>query len=445
MVAKSLERISMPRQQTRMKYPETGSAFHLAIFVLCTSMGCSASTTRGDGRPAAEGGSAGSASGGEQGLAGENGSGGAGGTTATTGTMTGGSGGAATGGTGQGGSATGGTNRGGSGGTVSGGSGGTPVPVGKPVFLAQGYGKRLVVSCDAGRTWSFEIPGSGSDADHDVGSPHGVIWGNGVFVAFWGWGTPAVVEHSTNGKDWVQGKYSGNSLSEPMFEGGYFAAGGGHVGASSKDGDTWSAVRDHLSVGDGGIVRAYGSGLLNGKPAFVGAGAGRYVQSQDNGITFQPGMGPVACADNLNHESGDIRGAGDGQLFIVTNPGQVCRSTDGGKTWVSRTAIANGGITDVLWAGGMLSAFAGTRVSRSADGGRWASTNLTVPGNVPLAHVGYAADGPNAGVWVAANTNGSQFFHSMDGVTWTRAGGGRAGANINTLVSGYVAPGGACP
>jgi hypothetical protein len=438
----------MPRQQQNMKYPETGSAFRLALFALCISMGCSATTTGGDGRPGAEGGEAGSTNGGGQGTAGKNGTGGKPGGSGGTDLTTGGSGGTATGGTGQGGIATGGTSQGGNGGTVqggSGGSGGTPMPTGKPVFLAQGYGKRLVVSCDAGRTWSFEIPGSGSNADHDVGSPHGVVWGNGVFVAFWGWGTPAVVEHSANGKDWVQAKYSGNSLSEPMFEGGYFVAGGGHVGASSRDGNIWTAVRGHDQVGNGGIVRAYGSGILNGKPVFVGSGAGRYVQSQDNGVTFQPGTGPAACGDNLNHESGDIRGAGDGQLFIVTNPGQVCRSTDGGKTWVSRTAIANGGITDVVFAGGMLHAFAGTRVSRSADGGSWTSTNLTVPGNVALAHVGYAADGANAGVWVAANTNGSQFFHSMDGITWTRAGGGRAGANISSLISGYVTPGGACP
>ncbi len=430
-----------------MKYPETGSAFRAALLVLCAAFGCSA-TTAGDGRSGAQGGEAGSASGGGQGTAGDVGSGGkqggSGGTRATTGSPTGGTS-TANGGTGQGGVATGGTGQGGSGGTVQGGSGGTSVPVGKPVFLAQGYGKRLLISCDAGRTWSFEIPGSGSNADHDVGSPHGVVWGNGAFVAVWGWGTPADIEYSANGKDWAQGKYSGNSLSELMFEGGVFVAGGGHVSTSSRDGDSWSAARVHGMVGAGGIVRAYGAGVLGGKPVFVGTGAGRYVQSQDSGVTFSPGTGPAACADNVNHETGDIRGAGDGQIFIVTGPGQVCRSTDGGRTWISRTAIANGGITDVVWTNGMLSAFGGTRVSRSADGGNWTSTNLTVPGNVALAHVGYASDGPNAGVWVAVNSNGSQFFHSMDGVTWTRAGGGRAGATISGLISGYVTPGGACP
>jgi len=430
-----------------MKYLGTGSAFHLVLFSLCASLGCSASST-GDGRPGGQGGEAGSASGGGQGTAGESGTGGKqGGTSGKQGGAGGTGTTSSTGGTmantGTGGA--GGTVVGGTGGTVAGGTGGTVVPTGKPVFLAQGYGKRIVVSCDAGKTWSFEIPGSGSNADHDVGSPHGVVWGNNMFVALWGWGVQADIAYSANGKDWTQARYAGNSLSEPMFEAGYFAAGGGHVSTSSRDGIAWTPARGHAQVGNGGIVRGYGSGTLDGKPVFVGAGAGRYVQSQDNGVTFQPGAGPAVCADNVNHESGDIRGTGDGQLFIVTSGGQVCRSTDGGKTWSSRTAVGNGGVTDVIWAGGMLHAFGGTRVSRSADGGSWSSTNLKVPGDVALAHVAYASEGPNMGVWASVNANGSQFFHSQDGVTWTRAGGGRAGSNISGLVSGYVAPGGACP
>ena len=320
-----------------------------------------------------------------------------------------------------------------------------PLPTGSPVFLAQGSGGRIIVSCDNGRSWPFHQAGNSITGDHSQWVSHGVAYGNGVFVGAFGWGTPAMVRVSRNGKDWEEKLAHSFGFSEIMFGGGMFVGGVGHQALNSVDGINWSAAVSHgnFETNGEGIVRGYGVGVFAGKAIFAGSGARRYVYSLD-GKAWGKGSGPASCGDYIDHMQGEIlNGPGDA-LFAVTSTGNVCKSIDGGKSFSAEGIVGGKTIGNVLFVDGTLHAYQGDQVARSTDGKAWTVTKLT-PGGLALAVAARAAVGPNRGTWAASNRDGSKFYRSENGLEWTLATGGRTGAPLTTLIAGFVQPGGACP
>jgi hypothetical protein len=75
--------------------------------------------------------------------------------------------------------------------------GGAPSPV--PVFVAQGHQGRITRSCDDGQTFPFDHSNDDEfrcfidaehDCDHSELAGRGLAFGQGSFVAAWGWGHP---------------------------------------------------------------------------------------------------------------------------------------------------------------------------------------------------------------------------------------------------------------
>jgi hypothetical protein len=320
-----------------------------------------------------------------------------------------------------------------------------PPPTGVPVFIAQGSGGRIMASCDNGRTWPFHQPGNGQTGDHSQWASHGIAYGNNILVGAFGWGTDVLVRVSRNGQDWTEHRPGAPGFSDIVFSGGMFVAGTGHLGLNSVDGKTWSRPFSHgnFEANGEGIIRGYGFGSYAGKPVFVGSGASRYVYSLD-GKTWGKGSGPSVCGDNIDHIAGEfLAGPGDA-LFAVTSRGNVCRSLDGGKTYEFTSKIDGNTVGNVLFVNDTLFAFQSDQVSQSSDGVKWTARKL-LPANTSLSLVARADSGPNKGSWVAANRDGSKLYYSADGLTWTAAAGGRAGASLSTIIAGFVESGGACP
>ena len=124
-----------------------------------------------------------------------------------------------------------------------------------PIFIAQGDGGRTTISCDDGKTWvanhswdidadpilcgmkqsaicymsncSYTINGQCKQMQCCNDTPDvakGVTFGNGQFLATWGWGQPGSVRRSRNGIDWTSSfdNVNENSFGGLVFGGGHF-------------------------------------------------------------------------------------------------------------------------------------------------------------------------------------------------------------------------------
>ncbi|MDI1435907.1 hypothetical protein [Polyangium sorediatum] len=357
-------------------------------------------------------------------------------------------GGETAGGSGEGGSAgpggAGGQGGGGPGGGGQGGQGGGIVdPDLVPIFVAQGMVGRTVVSCDDGMTWvgnrsdddtypcfsSIEF-----DCDHRPGAGRGITYGNGFFVATFGWGEPGSIRRSKNGVDWetvLEGKtFAGIVYGSDVFLAGERppqvadAFGGAWAPGGDVDSEVWNVRRTGFAPHDGGrFLLAFNSG--NGNDINV---------SKDKGATWaRPTTLPAACAGDIQWAGGFAYG--NGTIVALGGTGVACRSLDGGDTW---TASNIGGEVDarLLWTGdtfvtwGRDADYVSQRYT-SPDGATWTKTptevrkknadgtTQTSPG--PLVGAVTRSDG---GTYVAVNGNWGQwydqqrFFRSTDGVTW---------------------------
>jgi len=159
-------------------------------------------------------------------------------------------------------------------------SGGPPPPGTVPVFVAAGYGTRLIVSCDLGLTWTndvSDVPNGGDDGT----LVRGLAAGGGKFVAARGGGGTQILMTSDNGVEWTRVMRSGNGYSDVTFGNGRFVAGGGHISVLSTDGLMWG---QEGTMGSGGILRHLAFGNYMG---------GRFVAVGDQGRRMNSSDGPT--------------------------------------------------------------------------------------------------------------------------------------------------------
>ncbi len=398
------------------------------------------------------GGGAGGAGAAGSGTSGQSGAGGGGGAGASGASGAGGAGGSGAAGSGTSGQA----------GAGGGGPGLTEV------FVAQGYVGRTVVSCDQGQSWVADRSDddalrcfSGVDCDHHPGSPRGITFGAGHFVATFGWGAPGADKRSEGGVDWEV------TLPDKEFAGVVFGKETFLLGArppqrSSDGGVTWGVAgepdsaqwnirRTGFADHDGGrFVLAFQSG------------ASDLNISKDQGNTWvRPSSLPEGCARDMQW-SGGIE-YGKGVMLVLGGDGTACRSLDGGDTW---TAASLGGTVSgrLLWDGSAFvtwgSTDSGPSRFQSADGAAWTATPLQVQRPQPDGSMKTSA-GPVIGA-VARGASGAlvavngewdrwyekqEFYRSTDGVTWQAlpAGAYKGGHPIGFIATGLVPAALACP
>lgn len=358
-------------------------------------------------------------------------------------------------------------------------------PDGIPIFVAQGMVGRTTISCDDGLTWvaerSWDIEGDphlcGSaepvlcfddtascsqvwfdgtcstgacDCGHSPGFSKGIAFGNGVFVATWGWGWPGAVATSKNGVDW-QTTLDGDTFGGLRFGADRFVV-ASRTPFTSGDGLSWDPSEEADFQGAGGqvlwSVRRFGVSDHDGG-RFVAYASGDGVDtlvSSDGGTTWwRPSVMPADCLTEGPGAYGDII-SGGGVILMVDGEGHACRSIDGGDTWTTNIISAERVASSGVWTGEEFWFWGwGNRYS-SADGATWTTTPIQSD-----ADIGPVARSPEGtlvainNVWVGYEEQ--RFLRSEDGLSWQvlPEGAYTGGHPIFFIEHGFAEPSDACP
>jgi hypothetical protein len=375
------------------------------------------------------------------------------------------------GGSGQGGTATG-----------TGGAGGQP-PTGKvPMFMAQGHMGMTVVSCDDGQSWvgyrTFEteaspllcgdttvvqcfsgacsyLDGNGDcqqvasdcDCDHSPGSGKGLAFGDGAFVATFGWGQPGVVMRSTNGFDWDVVD-TGNTFADVVAGNGYIAL----------------SARSPMFSTDGGLTYTEGTDAQhnpwNVRRLFYFPGSDRFMQTAASGDNrdlrltsdwmswTEPATLPGGC------ESVSQAVEANGVVVTSANADYLCWSSDGGDNF-SRVDLpgAPNLFSGPVWDGAQFIVWGmgnGHSAYTSADGQAWTEQATNLSGQDRFGEV---ARDPTSGTMVAARAQWQawygemRWYRSSDGITWETLSPQASILShpVRELTFGYADPSGLCP
>ncbi|HEX6240022.1 MAG TPA: hypothetical protein VFZ61_03985 [Polyangiales bacterium] len=298
------------------------------------------------------------------------------------------------------------------------------VPTGKlPVFVAVGHMGRTTLSCDDGKSWihdkslddgarCFE---NGLDCDHTRGAGRGLAYGNGQFVAAFGWGEPGQLKRSRDGVTWELAR------DKTIFAGVAFGHGVFVANATrpliSSDALVWHEAKSELGLnvwntrGIDWIAPGGGRFLVTGESETTDL-----VLSKDDGESWSHAGTPPP------KECGAwTRGAAHNATTVVlaSGKGWVCTSTDGGERWELVRLDADNLSGPVLWTGAEFMTWNRSDLHRSRDGKVWTKQKVS-PANISI---GPVARGPH-GTFVATNDGWQawyekqQFFRSSDGISW---------------------------
>jgi len=339
----------------------------------------------------------------------------------------------------------------------SGGEGGGPPPGKVPMFVAQGHMGMTVVSCDDGRTWvghrTFEteshalvcessdtvrcfdgdpsdpgcsyvdngqctIDGNNCDCDHHPGSGKGIAYGDGAFVATFGWGYAGVVLRSTDGFSWSEVQ-SGDTWADVAAGDGIIALSGRTPMVSTDAGQTYT---------EGGAAN---HNPWNVRRLFFLPTSGSFLQSAASGdnrdiLISDDGLASWRAPTDLPADCARVQSVVEagGTIIINSGEGYVCRSTDDGDTF-TRIDLPNGtdlfsgpihdGTSFIVWGNDN-----GVKAYTSPDGETWTASDT----NLGNERFGEVALNPVSGVMVAARSQWQQWYESLrwyrsaDGVTW---------------------------
>jgi hypothetical protein len=353
------------------------------------------------------------------------------------------------------------------------------------MFVAQGMIGRTTISCDDGRTWiadrSWDEEGDplvcGStdpivcgesacpylgndglcatsdpcDCGHNPGFSKGVAYGNGYFVATWGWGFSGSVRRSRDGVTWEE------TLAQDVTFGG-LAFGADRFVLSSRypqwstDGAGWTAGEEADFRGPAGeivwSVRRFG---------FVDYDGGRFVAtanppqavlvSSDGGVSWWvPSAIDDACLASVGSYGGIA--SANGVIVGVGDNGVACRSSDGGDTWTLGSVGGEGVYSRLLWTGTEFVAWAPGMRYASPDGETWTATPTT-PEGVWLGAVAMSEEtgtfAANGRVWNGYETQ--SFLRSENGIDWEYLPDDafEGGHWIFEMAFGWAEPSDVCP
>ncbi len=330
-----------------------------------------------------------------------------------------------------------------------------------PMFVAVGAAGRTVVSCDDGASWvgersddpsrrCFDADSGNVDCDHSSDSGTGIAYGNGWFVATFGWGAPGSIRRSDDGIHWesvVDGDSADGVTSSGLSWGrDMFVTGARRPRIGEPDADSW-VLAPELDLGDIWNVREIGFAPVGGGTFFMyarDAEAALAISDDGREWTFSPSGGEHCTGNNVAY--------GGGVLLMLGEGG--CRSVDGGRTWTpvdlpaaARTATLWTREAFVYW--GIDDAYQDTMYT-SDDGQEWAAVAATSDtGTMRLGPVARSPEGTYVGVrgeWQQWYED-QRFYRSEDGVDWVEvtAGNYTGGHPLREIAFGYGQPSELCP
>jgi hypothetical protein len=318
-----------------------------------------------------------------------------------------------------------------------------------PVFLAQGHHGRTTISCDDGHTWvqdrsqddavrCFE---NGLDCDHNEFAGRGIAWGDGQFVLTWGWGKPGTLARSEDAAEFVTVMTETPTFADVAFGNGRFVANNSPTRISDDGGKTWAEGGPlDININTRAIEfvpHEAGWFIVAGE-----SGEQRAIVRSADGVTWTPAsMRPPPCG---SYTLGMAYGGG--AVVMASGNGYVCRSLDGGDTWM-QILISQRLTSPPVWTGSEFYVYEGGTLHRSADGAQWSNFQVVPEG----LSIGPVARSPE-GTFVAANDGwmvwyeAQQFYRSEDGITWEiLPDGAFVGSHpIYFMAHGRVKPGAGC-
>lgn len=247
------------------------------------------------------------------------------------------------------------------------------IAFGSGVFVAvasAGSGNRVMLSTDAGETWTSRVS--------PIAGWRDIAYGDGVFVAVAVDGAGNRVMVSTDlGETWTSKAASDNANSWHgiTYAGsGRFVAvansgGGKRVMVSTDYGNTWTG-KDAVNF-NGWLSVAHGAGVLVAV-AFSGASGFRAMRSTDLGETWTGVTIPESDWRDITY--------GNGVFVTVAFAGashRILTSNDGGLTWTGRNTSSYNGWLSVGYGDGLFVAVSVTgtsnRITTSPDAINWTS------------------------------------------------------------------------
>ncbi len=330
-----------------------------------------------------------------------------------------------------------------------------------PVFVAQGHGGRLLMSCDYGRSWTYDVNDAPdvvcfapTDCDHSALSAAGLTYANGHFFASFGHGSAdGTLRHSLDGKTWTP-LHVGDSQGGVYFNGELLLWMEGHFALSDDLGATLDAnlenVPGHYYLSR--TIAAQGDVIIASSDDPGG------LVSRDGGQTWDVAtLVDVRWGRNVFMQT-----APDGSLITLSavhgvqlgeqtyqTVAYAARSTDGGLTWMG---VRRFDYVDryVEWAGmfgngAQLYAFLDNAMWTSQDGVIWAG--VTVQTALPAGQItdGPIGRGPDGTYVTITNVWNNYYekqraYRSEDGLHWTQldADGFTGGHPVHRIVSGWV-------
>jgi hypothetical protein len=303
-------------------------------------------------------------------------------------------------------------------------------PSGIATFVAIGYEGRTTVSCDDGKTWIANKSDDDKvkcfaplDCDHDGKAGRGIAFGNGWFVADFGWGQPGTVRRSRDGAVW-ETVLTGPNFASMMFGAGRFLGAARTGKLSQNDGMTWSDAAEAKLMSNGQDVWNVRRGAYVGTGFLLVADGPTAAFGKDGTSWSQLKNLPATCGTDIQWSGGIAYG--NGAIVVVDGKGVACRSTDEGASWTTKN-LGGGLESRLIFTGSEFIVWGAGVVYRSQDGTTWTSTptKKTVNGNPAGAgpNIGPVARSPQ-GTYVAVNGGWDQwydkqrFYRSADGITW---------------------------
>ena len=322
-----------------------------------------------------------------------------------------------------------------------------------PVFFAAGVVGRTTYSCDLGMSWtgnrSFDLEGDADvcgevqpivcydetsgcqfmngdvcetaatcDCDHHPGAEQGIAYGDGWWVATWGWGPPGSVRRSQDGMTW-ETVVEGTTFGGLAYGNGSFMAGSRQPRVSSDGGATWvdAAAADFQGSGGAtiwnlrqlGFARAQGGHFI--AIAADGDNTDILLSSDEGGSWWRPAQRPVAC---LGGNRGIL--SSEDTIVLLGSAGDVCTSGDGGQSW---STVQVGGDGPGVWDGTRFWWWGNGNAFSSVDGMTWDAQPMN-----PALNLGAVAVDPDSGVFVAVRGgwqvwyDAQAFYRSENGVEW---------------------------
>lgn len=280
---------------------------------------------------------------------------------------------------------------------------------GPGIFAGVGNHVRHIRSTDDGATW---VDDATFFPESDTGDAYGIrtaAWVNGQFAAF-----AAAMFTSPDGKTWTQvPKADGQWVASMIYAQGEYVSSGGYgwLATTTTDLGTWTQHPPSANYTAAHHSRqALAVGMVSGSLAYVSVDDLGNIFHATDGKTWMTTSGaPVVAAGNT---WGTIFAYGNG-VFVGLSPNGTdsIRSTDGGATWTSNTALATAA-QGLVYAQGKFTAVGAGHVFTSTDGRAWTdhAEATAIASDITYGH----------GVYLALNGNNGAIYKSTDGLTFAK-------------------------